>query len=58
MQEGVLERSLYNLLYKRFPFVICRLGARWKALPQTEKESYFEKARKAEAEHMAKYPCK
>jgi hypothetical protein len=33
-----------------------RLGAIWKALPQGEKNIYYEKAKKTEADHRAKYP--
>jgi hypothetical protein len=32
------------------------LGAIWKALPQAEKNIYYEKAKKPEADHLAKYP--
>jgi muramidase (phage lysozyme) len=56
--QGVLGRSLSNLFYKLFHFVICRLGAMWTSLPQAEKGSYYEKAKKAERDHLAKYPSK
>jgi hypothetical protein len=58
MQQGVLGHSLSNLFYKLFAFVICRLGAMWKNMAQDEKELYNEKARKAERDHLAKYPSK
>jgi hypothetical protein len=58
MQEGVLERSLSNLFYKLFPFVICRLGSMWKTLEPERKEKYYEMAKKCQAEHQAQYPSK
>jgi hypothetical protein len=30
----------------------------WKNLPEAEKAQYYEKAREAERDHLAKYPCK
>jgi hypothetical protein len=40
------------------PFVICRLGDMWRGLSLGEKNIDYEKARKGEAEHQAKYPGK
>jgi hypothetical protein len=44
--------------FTRFVFIIYRIGAFWKTMQREQKEIYFNKAKKADADHKLKYPGK